>query len=185
MLNIGMNQCSTVISFDYDVELLSKWRTVIMEHQDPKHNGWVLEHLNLDAMTIDQMPFKIMPDALYEDVAKSVAPINIIKDEHCCSIERLKPNTRVDLHIDHAMNFSAGPLVRKTNVLFNLSDRPCHIIHEQESENKSFSKGEILILNVTKSHGADNSDCDEWIDLFGLNLRMTYSDTVEYFKTLL
>ena len=124
---------STVFKLDYDVDSLLKWRTVIMEHQDPKHSEWILEHLDLDSITIDQMPFKIMPDELYEDVAKAVAPINIIKDEHCCSIERLKPNTRVELHIDHSMNFTAGPLVRKTNVLFNLSDRPCHIIHEEGS----------------------------------------------------
>ena len=179
-----MSKCSTVISFDYDVDLLSKWRTVIMEHQDPKHNEWVLEHLDLNAMTIDQMPFKIMPDELYEDIAKAVAPINVIRDEHCCSIERLKPNTRVELHIDHGMNFTAGPLVRKTNVLFNLSDKPCNIIHEDSKLNKSFHKGEILILDVTDVHGADNTDCDDWIDLFGLNLRMTYPDTIEYFKTL-
>lgn len=180
-----MMNYSTVFKLDYDADSLLKWRDSIMMHTDAKHNKWVLEHIDLNAMTIDQMPFRIMPDALHEEVSQAVAPIHIDQAEHCCSIERLKPNSKVDLHIDYAMNFSAGPLVRKTNVLFNLSARPCHIIHEQESENKSFSKGEILILNVTKSHGADNSDCDEWIDLFGLNLRMTYSDTVEYFKTLL
>ena len=179
-----MSKYSTVISFDYDVDVLCKWRQTIMEHQDPKHGEWILEHLDLDSMTIDQMPFKIMPDELFQDVAQAVAPINVIKNEHCCSIERLKPNTTVDLHIDHPMNFTAGPLVRKTNVLFNLSDQPCNIIHHDAVDNKSFSKGEILILDVTEEHGACNKDNNNWIDLFGLNLRMTYSDTVEYFKTL-
>ena len=64
-----MSKCSTVISFDYDVDLLSKWRTVIMEHQDPKHNEWVLEHLDLNAMTIDQMPFKIQK-AFNENISR-------------------------------------------------------------------------------------------------------------------
>jgi hypothetical protein len=40
-------------------------------------------------------------------------------------------------------------------------------------------------LDVTKMHGADNRHQSESIELLSLNLRMAYSDTLEYFKTLL
>ena len=44
-----MSKYSTVISFDYDVDVLCKWRQTIMEHQDPKHGEWILEHLDLSS----------------------------------------------------------------------------------------------------------------------------------------
>ena len=69
--------------------------------------------------------------------------------------------------------------------MFNLTDTPLHIIHDDVEHNKTLEKNQVLILNVCKQHGADNRLNEQSITLLSLNLRMTYLDTVNYFKTLL
>jgi hypothetical protein len=69
--------------------------------------------------------------------------------------------------------------------MFNLTDTPLHIIHDDVSQNKTLEKNQVLILNVCTQHGADNRTQTQSVELLSLNLRMDYNDTVNYFRTLL
>ena len=99
-------------------------------------------------------------------------------------IETVKPLDKVDLHRDYSMGWQ-NPFARKCNVMFNLTDVPLHIIHKDSSHDKVLLKDQVLILDVTQIHGADNRHQNESIELLSLNLRMDYNATVNYFKTLL
>ena len=172
---------STVFDFEFDTDKVSQWSEYIRE-TTPK-TKWLM-HEEVPGMFLDILMFKDLHEDIHVSLSEALAPINIDRDAHSVGIETVKHHKRVDLHKDYSMGWQ-NPFARKCNVMFNLTDTPLHIIHDDVEHNKTLEKNQVLILNVCKQHGADNRLNEQSITLLSLNLRMTYLDTVNYFKTLL
>ena len=172
---------STVFDFPFDRTELSQWSELI-KNTTPDDNLYS-QHDDVKGMFLDILMFKDLPEDINVSLCEATG-IAIDRDTHSVGIETVKPFDKVDLHRDFSMGWQ-NPFARKCNVMFNLTDTPLHIIHDKSEHDKWLLKDQVLILDVTKMHGADNRHQSESIELLSLNLRMTYSDTVEYFKTLL
>jgi|TARA_A100001011_G_scaffold147196_1_gene155346 hypothetical protein len=172
---------STVFDFSFNRDSLSQWSDYV---KNTSPNTKWLQHDEAPGMFLDILMFKDLSEDIHVSLSEALAPINIDRETHSVGIETVKPSNIVELHQDFAMGWQ-NPFARKCNVMFNLTDTPLHIIHDKEEHNKILLKDQVLLLDVTKMHGADNRHQSESIELLSLNLRMTYSDTLEYFKTLL
>lgn len=171
---------STILSWDYDVgamreliEPISNFRTENPFHQSGDTGDYMAQHIFL---------LRDMPLALQNQIVEATPlPLNV--EEHSVAIETVKADKKVDLHNDWLMGWK-NPLTRKTNIMFNLEDEPLEIIHDDASHNKSLNPGELMILDVTKQHGANKHNLDRDFYLYTVNLRLSYKDTVEMLSTL-
>ena len=171
---------STILNWQYDVgamreliEPISNFRTENPFHQSGDTGDYMAQHIFL---------LRDMPLALQIQIVEATPlPLNV--EEHSVAIETVKADKKVDLHNDHLMGWK-NPLTRKTNIMFNLEDEPLEIIHEDASHNKSLNPGELMILDVTKSHGANKHNLNRDFYLYTVNLRLSYKDTVEMLSTL-
>lgn len=176
-----MNKYSTVFDFEFDREKLSQWSELI---RTTKPNNLYHQHDEVPGMFLDILMLKDLDEDVHVSLSEALAPINIDRETHSVGIETVKPHKKVDLHKDYSMGWQ-NPFARKCNVMFNLTDTPLHIIHDDVSQNKTLEKNQVLILNVCTQHGADNTTQTQSVELLSLNLRMDYNETVNYFKTLL
>lgn len=132
----------------------------------------------------DLFMFEDLPKEIMHPILDFVDPIDIDITEHSGGIETVKANQKVHLHADYGFGF-VWKFTRKCNIMFNLENRPIHIIHDIPKYNKDIMPGEMMVLNVCKQHGADHTLVDKDCNLLTLNLRMDYFQTVEYFEKLL
>ena len=175
-----MNKYSTVFDFAFDRAKLSQWSELVRttKPKNPYH-----QHDEVKGMYLDILMFKDLTEDIHVSLCEATG-IAIDRETHSVGIETVKPLDKVDLHRDYSMGWQ-NPFARKCNVMFNLTDVPLHIIHKDSSHDKVLLKDQVLILDVTQIHGADNRHQNESIELLSLNLRMDYNATVNYFKTLL
>jgi hypothetical protein len=171
---------STVFDFQFDRDELSQWSELV---RTTKPNNPHNQHDEVKGMYLDILMFKDLTEDIHVSLCEATG-IAIDRETHSVGIETVKPLDKVDLHRDYSMGWQ-NPFTRKCNVMFNLTDTPLHIIHSKTIHNKTLLKNQVLILDVTKHHGADNRNQHDYIELFSLNLRMDYDTTVNYFKTLL
>jgi len=171
---------STVLKWDYNVEAMRKLVQPITEfvttnpfHQKGETGNTMYQHIFL----LRDMPMELQSQI----VQATPLPLNV--EEHSVGIETVHPGEKVTLHQDWLMGWD-NPLTRKTNVMFNLGDIPLEITHDDSSHDKLLHPGELMILDVTKMHGANQHTLDRDFVLYTVNLRMTYEDTVEMLNTL-
>lgn len=137
-----------------------------------------------DDMFQDLFMLKDLPPNIIDPIADFIKTIHIDFEEHSGGVETVRANQKVVLHADFGTGFS-WKFTRKCNVMFNLEESPIHIIHDNPKYNKDILPGEMMVLNVTKQHGADHRHINHDCHLLTLNLRMDYFDTVKYFDNLL
>ena len=183
---------STVFDFPFEREDLAQWVDYIcITTYNSKRKGVkqtqssrLSMHDEVPGMFLDIVMFRDLKEEIHVSLSEALAPIKIDRETHSVGVETVKAHRKVDLHKDYQMG-DKNPFARKCNVMFNLTDTPLHIIHSKTIHNKTLLKNQVLILDVTKHHGADNRNQHDYIELFSLNLRMDYDTTVNYFKTLL
>ena len=170
---------STVMDWQYDVDAMRKLIDPIQQFktQNPYH---LKEHRN----DMDQWIYLLKDFApeLQQQILNST-PLPLDLNEHSVAIETVKQGSKVPLHKDWGMSWT-NPLTRKTNVMFNLEDCGIEIIHDKPEHNKWLNPGQLMILDVTKQHGANTTSLNKDFVLYTVNLRRTYSDTVELLNSL-
>lgn len=170
---------STVMDWQYDVDAMRQLIEPIQQFKT--QNPYYVEEHRGD---MDQWIFllKDFAPALQQQILDAT-PLPLDVNEHSVAIETVKHGSKVPLHKDWGMSWN-NPLTRKTNVMFNLEDTAIEIIHDKPEYNKWLNPGQLMILDVTKQHGANVTSLNEDFVLYTVNLRRTYSDTVELLNSL-
>jgi hypothetical protein len=165
---------STVLNIPYDVGALRDLAPRILEHQT--QNPFHLDENRVD-MTQRIFLIKDLPADLQEDIM-TVTPLPLDPEIHSVGIETVKKGEKVKLHKDWLMGWN-NPLTRKTNIMFNLEDEPIEIIHDKTEHNKVLNPNQVMILDVTKTHGAEVTKLNKDFFLYTVNLRLSYDETVK------
>lgn len=165
---------STVLNIPYDVGALRDLAPRILEHQT--QNPFHLDENRVD-MTQRIFLIKDLPSDLREDIM-TVTPLPLDPEIHSVGIETVKKGEKVKLHKDWLMGWN-NPLTRKTNIMFNLENETLEIIHDKPEHNKSLKPNQVMILDVTKTHGAEVTKLNKDFLLYTVNLRLSYNETVK------
>ena len=191
---------STILDWEYDAslmhELVDPLRAFLSDNpwaQVPNRPGcqmkqcepepqWDRKYMNQNIHRL--VEFYECEEELLSNVLKATPLPLDPSNNHAVAIEGINPGKKVPLHIDHKMGWQ-NPMTRHANVLFNIMDTPVLIQHKDPAHNKMLHPQQVMILDTTKLHGAAVNELDEEFLFYTVNLRMEYSDTVQYFKYLL